>query len=105
MSLLDLSQYCLVAATILVALASVAFIASQTTSRRTMVAAGAGGGSIDVPVTEGHGVGWYAVKFTQLAFVFMTLSALFRMVVVKHAPFSNQYEFACSFAWSRSGSD
>lgn len=99
MSLLDLSQYCLVAATILVALASVAFIASQTTSRRTMVAAGAGGGSIDVPVTEGHGVGWYAVKFTQLAFVFMTLSALFRMVVVKHAPFSNQYEFACSFAW------
>ncbi|GAA1398947.1 c-type cytochrome biogenesis protein CcsB [Luteococcus peritonei] len=97
--MLDLSQYCAVAAAMLTAIASVAFIASQTTTRRVAVApAGGPGGTADV-TTAARGVSWYATKFTQLAFALLTASLVLRWIVVKHAPYANQYEFACSFAW------
>ena len=42
---------------------------------------------------------WYGDRVTQLAFVFMTVGLLARMVAVGHGPFANQYEFATAFAW------
>lgn len=45
------------------------------------------------------GLGWYASKATQLALVLLTAGLIARTIAVGHAPMSNQYEFAVSFAW------
>jgi ABC-type transport system involved in cytochrome c biogenesis permease subunit len=42
---------------------------------------------------------WYGGRITQLGLLFLTASLVARTVVTGHGPFSNQYEFAVSFAW------
>lgn len=95
--MLEISKFCLMASVALVALASVAFLAGLTTSRRAVVAT-AGGPAVEV-TPSGHGVSWYGSQITLLATVLMTISLALRALVTHHAPFANQYEFACAFGW------
>lgn len=96
--MLEISKYCLNASVVLVALAAVAFLASIP--GRRAVAATAGGPVVEVPTTaQGHGMSWYGSQLALLSTVLMTVSLVCRAVVVKHAPFANQYEFACAFGW------
>jgi len=44
-------------------------------------------------------VTWWAAKSTQLSLVLLTGSLVIRTIATGHAPFSNHYEFAISFAW------
>ena len=44
-------------------------------------------------------VGRYATLINWLGAVFLTMSLLFRSIAAGRGPFSNQYEFALSFAW------
>ncbi|MDO5499649.1 MAG: cytochrome c biogenesis protein CcsA, partial [Propionibacteriaceae bacterium] len=46
-----------------------------------------------------RGVAWAADRGIELALLCLTAGLIARVVVTGHAPFSNQYEFACSFAW------
>ncbi|GAB2961466.1 c-type cytochrome biogenesis protein CcsB [Micromonospora polyrhachis] len=110
--MLEFSQYCLIASSILVALAMVSYVvvlAMRRTVRQPALAhAGArGSGSTETP--EGvRGVGatakptglvWYGSRLTVLALLFLTAALVARTVATGHGPFSNQYEFAVSFAW------
>lgn len=118
--MLELSRYLLAAATALIALALVVNVfVVATRGRRPAVAAArkpvrVGGGSHPVspmspagfdeatdaaPVRPRRGVAWAADRAVEVALVCMTLALVVRSVAVGHAPFSNQYEFACSFAW------
>ncbi|MGO4956953.1 c-type cytochrome biogenesis protein CcsB [Luteococcus sp. Sow4_B9] len=93
--MLEISKYCLYASIALVALAAVAYITSLTTTRRNAQVATAGAQQ----ATPVRGVAWYGSQLTVLAFILMTIALVCRTIVVKHAPFANQYEFACSFGW------
>lgn len=42
---------------------------------------------------------WWATKLTLLALLLLTGALVTRMIATGHAPFSNHYEFALSFAW------
>ncbi|NCD19757.1 MAG: c-type cytochrome biogenesis protein CcsB [Actinobacteria bacterium] len=112
----ELSQYALVVAAILVALALVGYaavVASASRRRRTpaLVRAGAaraGGAHTDgddaapaaVPsAAPARGAGWYASRMVWLAVAFLTAALVLRTLATGHAPFANQYEFAISFAW------
>jgi cytochrome c-type biogenesis protein CcsB len=111
--MLEFSQYCLIASSILVALAMVSYVvvlAMRRTVRKPALAhAGAGGGSGATETPEGtRGVGadtkptglvWYGSRLTALALLFVTAALVARTVATGHGPFSNQYEFAVSFAW------
>ena len=117
--MLQISQYCLVAATILVALAFLAKVVAFSRSRErspeyapAMDAYGSG----DLLIAEGpefaspemgHGAGsgrptglvWYGSRLTCMALAFLTAALVARMIVTTNAPFTNQHEFAASFAW------
>ncbi|GMA42313.1 c-type cytochrome biogenesis protein CcsB [Mobilicoccus caccae] len=114
----DISQYCLVAAAILVAVALVAKIigfarSSERSPDHAYSATGREGGvllaerpAFASPET-GHGAGsgephgfiWYGSRMTWLALAFLTASLAARAIVTGHGPFTNQHEFAVSFAW------
>lgn len=103
--MLEISKFALNAAVILVALAAVAFVAGLTTSRRPApVMASAGGPSVpstslETGTTATRGVAWYGSQLTLAGFIAMSIWFIARTIVVKHAPFANQYEFACAFGW------
>ncbi|MDO5697264.1 MAG: c-type cytochrome biogenesis protein CcsB [Dermatophilus congolensis] len=111
----DVSQLLVIATTILVAAALVCYIVASLTSRnqvesvqRQKVASGRAGGVATLdrdPVNpaatarRAHGVMWYAEKLNQLGLIALTISLIARSIVTGHGPFTNQYEFAVSFAW------
>lgn len=111
----QITQLCLLAATILVALALALHVATAFSRRsahrhiESEVAVGAGAGVTTLerepqpalPVEEhaGHGVSWYATTFTVVAFLLLTVSLVVRATITGHGPFTNQHEFAVSFAW------
>ena len=112
----DLSQILVIATTILIAAALVAYIVAsvsgrseQVTSRERVAARSAGGSQVTTLEREtggpaatarkAHGVMWYAEKLTLLALVALTVSLIARTIVTGHGPFTNQYEFAVAFAW------
>ncbi|MCH8614164.1 cytochrome c biogenesis protein CcsA [Arsenicicoccus dermatophilus] len=115
----QLSQYALVAATILVALGVAATIANLTRhpSRRDALAPapatvgggggvalhpgpGAGGpGGAVLPPDGGVRLAGYASLVTGLALLALTLGLIFSALATGHGPFSNQHEFAVAFAW------
>ena len=127
--MLDLSQYLLVAATILVALSLAADVAVVALRRATVTAptarakVGAGAParddaliSDDVLIRDdapqagyataptrsaaaSHGVAWYGSALSRCALVALTLSLAARAFATGHGPFANQHEFAVSFAW------
>ncbi len=121
--MLEMSRYLLAAATALIAIALIVNVfVIATRSRRPAVASArkpvrTGGGSHpmsprspsdvdeasgigdDVAVRPRRGVAWAADRAVEVALVSMTLALVLRSIAVGHAPFSNQYEFACSFAW------
>ncbi len=49
--------------------------------------------------TPPRGVAWFSDRAVEVALLAMTVALILRTVVTGHAPFSNQYEFACAFAW------
>ena len=49
--------------------------------------------------TPPRGVAWFSDRAVEVALLAMTVALILRTVVTGHAPFSNQYEFACAVAW------
>ncbi|HET9657712.1 MAG TPA: c-type cytochrome biogenesis protein CcsB [Kineosporiaceae bacterium] len=108
--MLNWSQYCVEAATILLALAlmsSIFVLAVNRGATRTpeLVAAGGGGGSValaerpqEVAPARG-GLAVYGSWLTRLALAFLTTALVLRGIVTGHGPFANQYEFAVAFGW------
>jgi cytochrome c-type biogenesis protein CcsB len=101
-----MSEYSFLAGVLSVALALgcyiIAFASARMSRRRTtMVAAGAGGGtvSMEAPASTGMGLGTYGTLITYLALIFLTASLLFRTIATQHGPFANMYEFSIAFAW------
>ncbi|WP_341729554.1 cytochrome c biogenesis protein CcsA [Brooklawnia sp.] len=124
--MLEISQALLVATTVLVVFAVVAYVVALLAARAVKpksvpatvkVGAGAAAGSAEPrrPVAAagdqitarpgrtsssgGRGVAWYGGKFTQGALILLTGSLLARFLATGHAPFANHYEFAVSFSW------
>ena len=113
----DISQILVLATTVLVAAAAVCYLVAalsgrgaQPVEQRARVTAGSIGESRvatldrdpvspDATARRAHGVMWYAEKLTQAALIALTLSLIARTIVTGHGPFTNQYEFAISFAW------
>lgn len=113
-----LSQYALIAGTILVWLGVAATIVNLTrkpaereaiaTARATVGGAALAGGGTAVltghaPTALGRtgvrGPAWYATKVTQVALLCLTVALAASAAATGHGPFSNQHEFAVSFAW------
>ncbi|MFT3876233.1 MAG: c-type cytochrome biogenesis protein CcsB [Propioniciclava sp.] len=122
--MLELSRSLLAAATALIAVALVVnvFVVATRHRRPAAVAARkparAGGGShpvspmspasdLDAPygpattpaTAPQRGVAWAADRAVEVALASMTVALIVRSISTGHAPFANQYEFACSFAW------
>ncbi|MBE6477886.1 MAG: c-type cytochrome biogenesis protein CcsB [Propionibacteriaceae bacterium] len=94
--MLEISRYCLVAATIAVALSLIAQIVVST-ARATPGTKQTGDGRTAQP--RGRGLAHYAAVLDQFAFLCLTACLVLRTIVVHRAPLSNQYEFAVSFVW------
>jgi cytochrome c-type biogenesis protein CcsB len=116
--MLSLSQYALIAGLMLVVLAVICYITALMLGRsvrpepvlaRAGARAGAGGVATAVapppPVASGQrrSMALYGTYFTRLAWVFLTACLVLRTIVTGHGPFTNQYEFAVSFAWGMIG--
>ena len=119
--MLELSRTLFAAATALLALALLINVIVVATRHRAPagavrpVAAGRGGSHPVSPlspaageeddavaparVTPTRGVAWAADRGVELALLAMTIALVVRSIHTGHAPFANQYEFACSFAW------
>ena len=124
--MLEISQALLLATTVLVIIALVAYVFAlvaarvakpQPASAKMTVAVGgssaagaaevtraSSGDSSAAAQTSNHraparGIAWYGSKFTQGALILLTGSLLARFFATGHAPFSNHYEFAVSFCW------
>nr|NLI50157.1 c-type cytochrome biogenesis protein CcsB [Propionibacterium sp.] len=109
----DIAQFTLWAATLFVALSAIAQVGLLVARRPTRVAereyALAGGGS--APITpDAHaeeparrpatrGLFFYGRVLAWLGLAFLTVSLIARAVATGHGPFTNQHEFAVSFAW------
>ncbi|MBW3084820.1 Cytochrome c biogenesis protein CcsA [Austwickia sp. TVS 96-490-7B] len=106
--MLDISQYFLVAATVLVALALAADVAAVALRRATspalvpVGAAGpdsAGGDAAAGASSSGDGAAWLGSALGQVSLICLTASLWTRAAATGHGPFANQHEFAVSFAW------
>jgi cytochrome c-type biogenesis protein CcsB len=113
--MLSISQYSLIAGLMLVVLAVICYITALMLGRSArpepvMAHAGAhadGGGVATAvappppPVASGQprSMALYGTYFTRLAWVFLTACLVLRTIATGHGPFTNQYEFAVSFAW------
>lgn len=53
----------------------------------------------DADAKPRRGVAWFSDRSVEVALAAMTVALISRSIVTGHAPFSNQYEFACSFGW------
>lgn len=110
----DIAQFTLWVATILVALSAVAQVGllvarkpSRVTDREFAMAGGTGpitpdaGPDADAPVRPSatRGLSFYGRVLAWLGLVFLTVSLIARAVATGHGPFTNQHEFAVSFAW------
>ena len=111
--MLNLSQYSLIAGLMLVVLAVVCYISALMLKRSVRpapvmanVGAGAEGGGVatalapppPAPAQRGSLAQW-GTNFTRLSWVFLTACLVLRTISTGHGPFTNQYEFAVSFAW------
>ncbi|WP_313021944.1 c-type cytochrome biogenesis protein CcsB [Mobilicoccus sp.] len=117
-----IGQYLLVAATLLTIVALLTSIVGfarrheHAAARAGVpVAAGSAGGTggsvltVERPAVDtiGHGAGsgevtglvWYASRMVWIALACLTGSLVARVLVTGHGPFTNQHEFATSFAW------
>jgi cytochrome c-type biogenesis protein CcsB len=111
--MLSWSQYCVEAATVLLALALVSAIlvlAVGRTGPRVPAAAVAGGRAGGVLVADrpsadvaealaGRGLAGYGTWLTRGALLALTAALGMRAAVTGHGPFANQYEFAVAFGW------
>lgn len=98
----ELSHYAFVAALFATAASFILYTAHAILSRSTRGLALAGSGGI---VTNGGdnpsiaGTGRYATILGVNAFVFLSLSLIFRGIESGHGPFQNMYEFSLAFSW------
>jgi ABC-type transport system involved in cytochrome c biogenesis permease subunit len=111
--MLNLSQYALIAGLMLVVLAVICYITALMLGRSVrsapvMAHAGAiaevGGVATALappPVASGQrrSMAMYGTYFSRLSWVFLTACLVLRTISTGHGPFTNQYEFAVSFAW------
>ena len=119
--MIEYSQALLLITTTLVVVSTIAYLGAFFAARMSRAAVAAavateptgtvvintGDGDRTVAVTGGirHApikrftVTWWAAKSTQLSLVLLTGSLVIRTIATGHAPFSNHYEFAISFAW------
>ena len=105
--MLTYSQYSITASLILLILGLGCYIAVMTLrqpAHRSSVKTGTNGELPITPAAPGaaappSALVRYGTYFTRLALVFLTAALVLRAIVTGHGPFSNQYEFALSFAW------
>jgi len=103
--MLDLSQYCVFAGIVAVALALICYVLAFASDRvaraRTALAAESPGGET-VTITLGDapgGVAVFGTLTTWLALGFLSAALVFRSFATGHGPFANMYEFSIAFAW------
>jgi cytochrome c-type biogenesis protein CcsB len=101
--MLELSEYCVFAGTVAVALALVCYVLAFASLRvarsRAALATEPPGAE---PATGGTGAPNLAVfgtLTTWLGLAFLTAALGFRWVATGHGPFANMYEFSIAFAW------
>ncbi|MGL4830956.1 MAG: c-type cytochrome biogenesis protein CcsB [Propionibacteriaceae bacterium] len=103
--MLDFSRYCLTATTVLVGVALILYLVALTVKARPAKKASTAESDTTVEAADktqsatSHGMGWLADLLAMLALATATVGLICRMIAVGHAPFSNQYEYAYSFAW------
>lgn len=109
----ELSEYSILAGTLLIIGSLIGYVVVVATSRRPRVrsavavgvgAGGDGGPAASAeppagPVAAGRTVIWWSTLMIRLAVVALTVALLARTIAAGHPPFANQYEFAISFAW------
>jgi len=102
----NLSQYCVFAGIVAVALALtcyvLAFASDRVAQARTALAAESPGGET-VTITLGDapsgGVIVFGALTMWLALGFLSAALVFRSFATGHGPFANMYEFSIAFAW------
>ncbi len=117
--MLDFSRYTLLVGTLLVALAAIVYLLAQVSSpknarveggvrERELAGVGArgrgrGASTIDAraaaPASRTGRLTRAGYLVALVAGLFLTASLFARIMVTGHAPFTNQHEFATSFAW------
>lgn len=110
--MLSWSQYCLEAATVMLALALLSVILvlavgrARSQTAAVPVAAGRGGSVLvvdraqEVPATPArHGLTAYGAWLTRGSLLLLTVTLVLRTIVTGHGPFANQYEFSVAFGW------
>lgn len=112
--MLSWSQYCLEAATVMLALALLSAILVLAVGRvgagtpATVATRGRGGSVLvadrpeKVPPRQGagrRGLAGYGTWLTRGALLLLTAALALRAVVTGHGPFASQYEFAVAFGW------
>lgn len=112
--MLEISRLCVLATTILVALALVTYVVvlfTASSRRVTTVRSGVlvGSGRLEeeseavapdrAAAGPARGVAWYGMWLVRLAALVLTVGLVTRTTHTGHAPFANQYEFAVAFAW------
>jgi len=103
--MLKLSQYCVFAGIIAVALALVSYVLAfasvrVTRARTALVAEGAGAETATVSLADApSGVAAFGTLTGWLALGFLSVVLLFRWMATGHGPFANMYEFSVAFAW------
>ncbi len=107
----DIAQFTLWAATLFVALAAVAQIGLlvarkpvRASEREYAMSGGTAPIEPDAPGSAprppaGRGLFFYGRVLSWLGLGFLTVSLIARMIATGHGPFTNQHEFAVSFAW------
>ncbi|WP_116115432.1 c-type cytochrome biogenesis protein CcsB [Austwickia chelonae] len=108
--MINLSQYFLVAATLLVALAVAADVIAVALRRQSVpdeervpAAVGASSSSsrpsVGAVAPQTRGISWFGSALTYAALAALTGALATRSMATGHGPFANQHEFAVSFAW------
>lgn len=112
--MLNLSQYCVFAGIVTVALALIlyvlAFASDRVARARTVLAVESAGGEIPASALAGEvgttdiagppgGVALLGTLMTWPALGFLTAALIFRTLATGHGPFANMYEFSVAFAW------
>jgi cytochrome c-type biogenesis protein CcsB len=114
--MLPWSQYCVEAATVMLALAllsTIGVLAVGRTGTRApaaaVIARGRLGGGVliaeksaplgSAPLEGNRGLAAYGTWLTRGSLLALTVALVLRAVVTGHGPFANQYEFAVAFGW------
>ncbi len=103
--MLELSQYCVFAATVAVGVALISYVAAFASSRigrarAALVVEGVDGQvSTAAPADATSAGAVFGTMTAWLALAFLSAALAFRWGATGHGPFANMYEFSVAFAW------